>query len=73
MGHLFLGNGTGGGQFLAAIEVVLSRLQLGLAHLHLRLHAIDIAVQPAYLAHRAGQVGLGTLQADLGIAGIELE
>ena len=33
--------------------------------------AVDVAEQPAHLAHGVGQVGSGALRGDVGVAGIE--
>jgi hypothetical protein len=62
MGDLFLGDGAAVGQHLAAVVVLLSLLQFGLAGFHLRLERVDVAVQAAHLAHAARQFGLGGLQ-----------
>ncbi|MNF90395.1 hypothetical protein D3C84_729570 [compost metagenome] len=73
MGQLFQGNGPTGSEGLAPVVVFLGLGLLGLTRRHLGLHAIDIAVQAAYLAHCTGQLGFGGLQPDFGIAGVELD
>ena len=48
-------------------------MHIGFLRIDLGFHTIDVAVQAAYLAHGAGQVGLGTLQADGGVVGVEVD
>ena len=71
-GQLDAGDGAGGGQVLAAGEVVTHALQGHLAGIQVCLRAFHAAVQAAGLAHGLGQVGFGLLQGDVGITGVEL-
>ncbi|MNM89287.1 hypothetical protein D3C81_1015170 [compost metagenome] len=73
MGQFFRGNRTAVGQHLAPVEVLAGLAQLGLAGFQLRLERVDVAVQPAHLAHAARQFGFGGLQGHLAVGRVELQ
>ncbi len=71
VGQFFLGDGAALGQLLAAGVVGAGPFDLDAPGSHLGLVAVDVAVQATHLAHGLGQVGLGALLGDGGVAGIE--
>lgn len=71
VGQFLLGNGAVVGEVLAPLVVGLGLGQRDLAGGDLGAIAVDVAEQPAHLAHGVGQVGLGALEGDVGVAGIE--
>ncbi|MNJ65988.1 hypothetical protein D3C77_620310 [compost metagenome] len=73
MGQLFRGNRAAVGQHLAPVEILLGLAQFGLAGFQLGLERVDVAVQPAHLAHAARQLGFGGLQGHLAVGRVELQ
>lgn len=69
--ELLAGHRAGGGHLLAAGEVVASPGQIGLALPDRGFEGAPGGVQRAHFAHGLGELGLGLLQRDLGVVGVE--